>query len=117
AASALRRCHCPVAARRETDHADPFRIDTPPSGLAPYQADGALGILERASSRLAPGLVRAPRHAVLEDDAGHAERVQPGSDLLAFELPVKVPVAASWTRQPRATIILLLCRLIARTPR
>ena len=41
------------------------------------------------------GLVGAARHAVLEDDAGHADRVQPGGDLLAFQLPVQVPVAAA----------------------
>src|SRR5262249_20752677 len=85
-----------------------LRVDAPLPGLAAYQADGPLGILEGAAGRLAPGLVGAAWHPVLEDDAGHALRIEPGRDLLAFQLPVEVPVAAPRADQHRRACVLLL---------
>ena len=61
-----------MAARREADHADPCGVDAPLGGPAAYQADGPLGVELRAERRLALDVARAPRTAVLEDDAGHA---------------------------------------------
>ena len=114
---ARRRGDGQMAARREADHADALRIDAPLLGLAAHQADGPLGILERASGRLAFGLVGAARHPVLEDDAGHALRIQPGRDLLAFQFPVEVPVAAAGTDQDRGPGVLVLRRPIDRDGR
>src|SRR5262249_16838013 len=79
----------------EADDADALGVDAPLLGLAADQADGPLGVLQRPAGRLAPGVVGAARHAVFQDDAGDAERVQPGGDLLALELPEQVPVAAT----------------------
>src|SRR5207253_9581043 len=96
-----------VAARRKSHHADPLRMDAPLAGFAPDQADGALGILERAARRLSLGFIGVAGNAVLEDDAGDANRVQPGGDFLALKLPVEVPVPASWTNQHRGSRLLI----------
>src|SRR5437588_637839 len=49
-----------------------------------------LGVQER------PGhVVRAARHAVLEQDARDAERVEPGRDVLALVVPGQEAVAAA----------------------
>src|ERR1017187_10717709 len=42
-----------VATSRETHDADLLRMELPLAGFAAHQADGPLGILERAASRLA----------------------------------------------------------------
>src|SRR5256885_11110087 len=97
-----------LTARRETHDTDSLRMDAPFSGSAPHQADRPLGVLQRASSGFALGLIGAARHAVLEDDAGRANRVQPVRDFLAFELPVEFPIAASWTDQHGGSRILFL---------
>src|SRR5947207_2136346 len=77
-----------LAARRESHNADSPWMDAPFPGSAPHQTDGPLRVLERASGWFLFGFTGAARHAVLEDDAGHANRVQPFSDFLTFELPV-----------------------------
>ena len=106
-----------MAACRKADDADPFRVDSPLSGLAPYQADGALSIQQRASGRLGFHLVGLPRHAVLEDDAGDALRIQPGGDLLAFQLPEEVPIAAAGADQHCRSGLLVFRRPIDRDGR
>src|SRR5262245_28671430 len=96
-----------MAARRETHRPDALWIDAPLFGFAPHQTDCPLGVLKWASSRLTFGFIGAARHAVFEDDAGYANRVQPGRDFLAFQLPVEVPVAASGTDQDRGPGVLI----------
>src|SRR5437868_7738941 len=103
-----------MTACRKAHHADPLRVDAPLPGFAADQTHGALRILKRATGGLALGLVRAARHAVLQDDTRHAERIDPGSHFLAFELPVKVPVAAARTDQHCGAAIVSLCRAIDR---
>src|SRR5512137_2667969 len=98
--------------RGETGDADSHGIDAPLPGFVPYQADGPLGILERAARRLSFRLIGPTRHSVLEDDASHAQRIQPGSDLLAFQLPVEVPVTSPWADQNRGSGVLALLRPI-----
>src|SRR5439155_14574165 len=83
-----------MAARREADHPDPLRVDSPFRGAAADEADGPLGVEQRAQGRLASDITRTPRHTVLEDDAGHAARVQPRRHFLSLELPIKIPVPA-----------------------
>jgi hypothetical protein len=48
-----------------------------------------------------------PIRLLLEDDAGHADRVQPERDFLAFQLPAEVPVAAARTNQHRGSCALV----------
>src|SRR5439155_19344006 len=92
-------------------------IDAPFTGLAPYQADGPLSILERATGRFALGLIGPAWHPVLEDHASDANRIQPASDFFAFQLPVQVPIAASWTYQHSCPSAASLCRPINRDGR
>src|SRR5207237_5823901 len=103
-----------MTACREADHADALWINAPLLGFTAYQTDGSLSILERAPGRLALGIIGAARHAVLEDDPGHALRIEPGCDLLAFQLPEEVPVAAPGTDQDRGPGVLGLRRAIDR---
>src|SRR5437867_1652645 len=102
---ARRRRRNQMAARREPDHADALGIDAPFRGAVAHEADRALSILERASGRLTFGLIGAARHTVLQDDAGDANGVEPGSYLFAFELPVQVPVAAARAYQHRGSTL------------
>ena len=97
-----------MAARREADDADPLRVDAPFRRPAADQANRALGVELRAQRRLALDLAGTPRASVLEDDAGHAPGVQPGRHLLAFELPVEVPVAAARADHHRRPGVLVL---------
>src|SRR5262249_54133698 len=75
--------------------------------FAPDQADSALGVLERASGRFGFRLIGAARDPVFENDAGDAQGIRPRRDLLAFQFPVKVPVAAAWTDQHRRSGVLV----------
>src|SRR2546425_13193222 len=97
-----------MPARRETHDADSFWFDAPFPCSAPDQTDGPLRVRKRASSGFALGLIGAARHTILEDDAGHANRVQPGRDFLAFQFPVEIPVTASGTNQHGGPGILFL---------
>src|SRR5260370_1715456 len=97
-----------MAAGRETNDADSLRIDSPIFSLAPDQADGPLGILKRASGWFALGLAGTARHPVFENDAGHAQRIEPRRDFLAFQLPVEIPVAAAGTDQHRGLGVFIL---------
>src|SRR5579884_881839 len=103
-----------MAARGETDNANAFGIDVPLFGFAAHEADRALGILEGTPGRLVFGFIGPSRHAIFEDDSRHALRSQPGSDLLAFQLPIEVPVAAAGTDEDRGSSILFLRRPINR---
>ena len=67
--------------------------------------------------RLALDVAGPPRATVLEDDAGHAHRVQPRRDFLALELPVEVPVAASRTDHHRRSRVLFPGGLVDRQGR
>src|SRR2546426_179567 len=81
-------------ARRETDNADALRINAPLLGFAAHEPDGPLSVLKRTPGRFALGFTRAARHPILEDNAGHANGVEPVGDLLAFQLPVEIPIAS-----------------------
>src|SRR5438552_2020801 len=89
----------PVAARAVRPHADAFGLDAPLPGLAPHQADGALGVLEWAGGWNALLVAGPARAAVLEDDAGHTQRVEPRGHFLPFQVPGEVVVAAAGTDQ------------------
>src|SRR5262249_18857475 len=95
-------------ARREARNADALGINAPVLGFAAHQADRPLGVLERAAGRYAFGLIRPPRHAVLEDDPGHAQRIQPRRHLFAFQFPIQVPISAARTNDDGRAAILLL---------
>src|SRR5688572_18975470 len=101
-----------MAARRETDQADPFGVDVPLRGPATDQAHGPLCVEQRTERRLAPDFARTSRHSVFENDAGHSDRIQPSRHFLSFKLPIEVPVAASRTDQHRRSGIFLLRGLI-----
>jgi hypothetical protein len=91
--------------------------DSPPSaagaGLEPPLSDPWSSPQERGRR----GARRAPRTTVLEDDAGHALRVQPRRHFLSFELPVQIPVAASRTDRHRRARIPIPGRLVDREGR
>src|SRR5207249_9492173 len=101
-----------MATGREADHSNPPRVDSPFQGPAADEADGPLGVEQRAQGRLAEGLSGTPRHTVLENYAGHAHRIQPGCHFRSFELPVKIPVAASRTDQHRRSRVFVLGWLV-----
>ena len=65
-----------VAAGREADHADAVAGDVPFGGAATDDPDGALDVLI--------GAVLVPGDAVLEDDPGDAEGIEPSRDFGAF---------------------------------
>ena len=69
----------PPAARGEAENADALRVDAPVGGLASHDMDRSLGIY-RAPHRF---FSSRKRHAILEDDAGHA--------VLARNSPHSVP--------------------------
>src|SRR5438093_13178812 len=106
-----------MATGREADHPDPLRVDSPFRGAAADEADGPLGVEQRAQGRLASDITRTPRYTVLEDDAGHAERVQPRRHFLSLELPIKIPVPAPRTDHHRRSRVLVLGRLVDRERR
>ena len=60
---------------------DAIRINAPFLGISPYDAHGALGILQRRGMLLA---VLAARNPVLEQYPRHSKRIQPFADLGAF---------------------------------
>ena len=62
-------------------------------------------------------VARPPRTAVLEDDAGHAQRVEPRRHFFSFELPVEIPVAASRADHHRRSRVLFLRRQVNRERR
>src|SRR5262249_37326185 len=101
-----------MAARRKPDYADPLGIDAPILGFAPDQADSSLIILHRPFGRLFFGLSGPARHPLLEDDAGHADRIRPGRDLFSLQFPIEIPVTASGTDQHRSAGVLVLRRPI-----
>ena len=84
-----------MAASREANDADALRVDAPFGGATAEQAHGALRILKGTPGRFAFDVVRPPRHAILENDAGHTDGVEPGRDLLTLEFPIEIPIAAS----------------------
>ena len=53
-------------------------------------------------------VIGAAWHPILEQDAGYADRIEPGGDFLAFELPPEVVVAASRANQHGRARVLLL---------
>src|SRR5262245_38159176 len=101
-----------MPARREADHAQAPGIDAPLVGFTADQSEGALGILEGTSSRLPLNIIGAARYAVLEEDAGDAEGIEPFGHLFAFQLPEQVPVTSARTDQHRSAGVLLLGRPI-----
>src|SRR5689334_17957073 len=98
-----------MATRRESHDADSLRIDSPFLRPSSHHTDGALRILERTTRRFSFGFLGTARHAILEDNASHADRVQPCGDFFAFQLPVKVPVTAARTNQHRRSDVLVCC--------
>ena len=55
-----------------------------------------------------PSWIRpAPRAAILQDDAGHPHRVEPGGHFFAFQLPVKIPVAPAGADHHRRSGVLI----------
>jgi len=103
-----------MAAGGETDHADLPRIDAPLPGLAANQTQRTLGILEGTRSGQGLVLPRPARATVLDDDAGHADRVEPLRHLGAVQVPKEVVVAAAGTNQHRDAGIFVFCRPIDR---
>src|SRR5262249_4271653 len=102
-----------MASRRKADDADAPGIDAPLLGLAAHQADRALRVLEWTPGRvLTCDVIGTAWHPVLEQNPGHADRVEPGGDFLALKLPPEVVVAASWANQHRRPRVLVLRRAI-----
>src|SRR5687768_799139 len=98
--------------RRKPDDADALRVDAPLLGPAAHQADRALRILEGAAGRFTFAVVGPPRHAVLQNDSGDADGIEPGSDFLAFKLPVKIPITAARAYQHRSAGLLVARRVM-----
>src|SRR5207237_5949059 len=74
-----------------------------------HEADGALRILGWSPGRwFTGGVIGTAWHPVLEQDAGYADRLEPGGDFLALELPPEVVVAAARANQHRRPRVLLL---------
>src|SRR6185437_13982337 len=77
-------------------------------GLAAYQTQRALSILQRTERRFVLGLIGTARHTVFQDDAGDANRVEPLRNLGAFEIPGEYVVAAARTDHDRRAGVFLL---------
>src|SRR2546423_1210963 len=101
-----------MSTRRETDHADSLRVDAPSGGPTADEADRPLGIEQRTQRWLAFDISRPTRTAVLEDDSGHALRVEPCRDFLAFEFPEQVVIPAPRTNQHRRSGVLFFGRKV-----
>src|SRR5262245_31117946 len=102
-----------MPSRRKADDADALGIDAPLLGLAAHQADGALRILEWAPGRVFTwGVIGAAWHPVLEQNAGYADRVEPGGNFLPLKLPPEVVVTASRANQHRRPRVFFLHRAI-----
>src|SRR5262249_19791591 len=85
--------NCEMASRRKADDADALRVDAPFLGLAAHEAHGALRVLEWTPGRVFTwGIIGTSWHAVLQQNAGYADRVEPGGDFLALKLPPEVMV-------------------------
>jgi hypothetical protein len=97
--------------------ADALWIELPLRRTRPCQAQRALRVHHRTGGleRHRAGVVQrvavlARRHAILHDDRGEADGVEPLFDLRAFEIPGENVEAAAGTDEHRAAIRLLLCR-------
>src|SRR3954454_23868749 len=84
-----------MASGRETDHADSLGIDCPIGRLAANKADGPLGVEQRPWRWVGTNFARPTWDAVLENDAGDADGIQPGRNFFAFQFPKQVPVATT----------------------
>src|SRR5207237_7936947 len=80
-----------VSAGRETPNADSRRIDVPLLGAGAHRANRSLSVLQGRRMMIARG------DAILEHKAGHADRVNPFGDLLAFVVDGEKSIAASRT--------------------
>ena len=80
-----------MAAGGKTDYADVS--DAPLPSPASHQAHRALCVLHWTARRLFLGFTGTARHTILQDDPGDSNRVQPGSDFFALELPIQIPVS------------------------
>jgi hypothetical protein len=84
-----------MAACGKSHHADAVRIDAEFLGAGTHQANGALGIAEF------DGMVVLGSEAVLEDERGDAEGVQPVGFLAAFVIGGEPSVAAAGSDDDR----------------
>src|SRR5437660_825299 len=97
-----------MTTRGEADHADLLRVGAPLLRLAPHQADSSLSVLERTGGRHSLDVARPARTAILEDDASDADRVEPGGDFFALDVPAQVVIAAAGTDQHRRSGVFVL---------
>src|SRR6185503_7856089 len=101
-----------MASCGKADHADAARVNSPFLRPAADDAHRPLGVDLRTERRLSFDVARAARAAVFQDDARHAAGIEPGRDLLPFQLPEQIVVAAPGTNQHRRAVVLLLWRRI-----
>src|SRR5262249_28500311 len=78
---------------------------------AAHEADSTLRVRERAGGWFRLVLAGPARAPVLQDDAGHADRVEPLRHLGAVQVPEEGMVAAARTDQHRDAGVLILSRL------
>src|SRR5262249_47188219 len=97
-------------AGREANHADLLRVDPQFLSPAPHQAHRTLRVLERPQRRHALDVAGPAWAAVLEDDPGDPDRVQPGRDLFALNVPAEIVVTAAGTDQHGDAGVLVLRR-------
>src|SRR5713101_5955916 len=105
-----RRRHGQVAARREAEDADSVRVDPPLRRPAPHQTDRPLRVQQWTRSGQRLGLTWTTRHAILEHEARHTERVEPSRNLFAFQVPGQIPVTSARTDEDRRPGVLVLGR-------
>ena len=78
---------CKVSSGRETEHADAVRINVPLDGVGADDPDGALGILERGR---VGGIGSGVGHAIFDQHAADASRVQPVAHLSPLEVNARM---------------------------
>src|SRR5581483_6455419 len=96
-----RRRRGEVPSRREAEDADAIRIDLPLRGPSADGSQGTLRILDRR------GVMILGCQAVLQNDAGDTNRIEPSGDLIAFMIHRQGAIASTRTNNDGSSRVLV----------
>ena len=100
--------HGKVASGGEADDADAMRVQMPLRGMSASDPHGLLRVLQVSGvSGIVAGLARRLRNAVLDQNAGHADRVQPLAGVSAFGVPGEPNVGAPGKDQRSGSVAVM----------
>jgi hypothetical protein len=95
-----------MRSRGEAQRADALGIDAPLGGVHAGEAHGLLRVFKILG---ALGIVAVVGHAILHENAGDVDAVEPGADLGALEVVGEDPVTAAGKDHDRGAAV--LCRI------